>query len=596
MNSGIPGDEPLKNPVRQYQSYHKASYTFEQVVADLIDNSIDAGATEVEVLVQSQNLDPTPKEHRYLEGPEKLYCIVADNGKGIPEADMHGILSRGVDREYDEVELGSYGVGLKDSSLSQAYELTLFSKTVGSDAVAVRRLSSCLVKRFATERIFREEHLDGWMTETEGYKLARELMKDVQTGTVVLLEGMHKLELMIGDGDRRPYLNAIKERVVNYIRLVFQYYLEGVHVRRRDSTTAFKKIEVFYGDRQPENRLDPLDPFYREREFRDGTRKGTNHITKEFDTAVSGDFDAHPLRVTAWVLPHRLDYPMVREREDLLKKTKEGRRGEDGTVGGVGVVDLQGAYIYRNMRLVQFAPERDPWLGITTKNEHLNQMRLEIHLPPGRLIGSDRSYFDINTSKSTVNVHYSLLEALRRWANSPGQKFHYDDPRVLSLKERAMLRNGRDTWDKCRECESEQHTFSDCPVRPRCSICNSLQHTGARCPKRPACGACGSLDHLTDQHPPQPPPGGRTTPPGPGPGGARGGSPLIPPKRGTPGSSGATPGPNKSSVLRVSSISNGPLITTTEEDGHLCVQVNPGDPRFEELITGLERVRGGING
>ena len=75
-----------------------------------------------------------------------------------------------------------------------------------------------------------------------------------------------------------------------------------------------------------------------------------------------------------------------------------------------------------NKRLVQFAPERDPWLGIMTKDSHLNQMRLEVHLPPGREIGSEKSDFDINTSKSVVNLHYSLMEALRKWAAKPGAK------------------------------------------------------------------------------------------------------------------------------------------------------------------------------
>ena len=461
-DNDVPGREPDKNAIKLYGGYHKASYSFEQVIADLIDNSIDAGASFVEVLIQTQNLDSIRKEHKYLDGDDNLYCIVLDDGNGIPEDNMHAILSRGFDRDYDETDLGSYGVGLKDASLSQAYELTVFSKCHGNPKISIRRLSSCLVRRYEAERIFSVEHLDDWMVNTPAYQEAFGLLDEMEKGTVVLLEGMHKLELKIGDGDRQPYMNAIHSRVKNYIRLIFQYYLEGVEVPRLDGSTMYKKIDVYYGDREEENQLLPLDPFYREPEYRNGTRTGTTSISAEFETTVEGDETPRKMGVTAWLLPHRGMFSGVARRETQLGLTKEGKMKDDGTVGGVGVVDLQGAYIYRNMRLIQFAPDRDPWLGIMTKYSHHNQMRLEVHLPPGRLIGGDSSDFDINTSKSDVGIDYSLLEHLRDWANNPGEKFHPEDPVVLGLQDRVVKRNGRDNWPACGHCGSEEHTIARC--------------------------------------------------------------------------------------------------------------------------------------
>ena len=588
MPETIPGDEPFKNAVRQYRAYHKASYSFEQVVADLIDNSVDAGANAVEILIQDQDLDPSPKEHKYLDGGDKLYCIVLDDGKGIPEEDMHAILSRGFEREYDEVELGSYGVGLKDSSLSQAYEVTLFSRTGPDSEVAVRRLSSCLVKRHKSERIFRKEHLDPWMSKTEGYELARELVAELEHGTAVLLEGMHKLELKVGDGDRKPYLNAIEDRVRNYISLVFQYYMDGVDVPRLDGTTTHKQVDIYYGGRQPYNKLAPLDPFYREPEFRDGTRTGTTCVSTEFSTSVDGSAQALKMRVTAWLLPHRRTKAGVKEREDALKKTKEGRLESNGTVGGVGILDLQGAYIYRNMRLVQFAPDRDPWLGMMTKDSHHNSLRVEVHLPPGQAIGSDRSDFDINTSKSSVGIAYTLLEQLRVWAKDPKAKFHPADPGVLSLQQRVILRNGQDKWPTCSFCGSEDHKKTNCPERPRCPQCNSLKHTAIRdCPRRPACAVCGTRDHITEDHtaPEADDPGGNQA-------GHRGQQPLNP---GLFGDAGNRPGTNPDSgatnglpngdprTLSVRRAGSGPVIATQLLEGELVVDVNVANPLYADL-------------
>tara|TARA_B100001250_G_scaffold414490_1_gene453214 strand:- start:4901 stop:6628 length:1728 start_codon:yes stop_codon:yes gene_type:complete len=558
----IPGEEPDKNAIKLYRGFHKASYSFEQVIADLIDNSIDANASFVEVLIQTQNLDSVRKEHKYLDGENNLYCIVLDDGKGIPEDNMHAILSRGFDRDYDETELGSYGVGLKDASLSQAYELTVFSKCSDNTDISIRRLSSCLVKRHRAERIFSEEHLDDWMKSTPAYQEAFELLNDMENGTVILLEGMHKLELKIGQGDRLPYMNAIHSRVKNYIRLIFQYYLTGVDVSRLDGTTERKHINVYYGDREEENLLLPLDPFYRESQYKDGTREGTTSITNEFETTVEGDETPRKMRVTAWLLPHRGMFSGVARRETQLGLTKEGKMKDDGTVGGVGVVDLQGAYIYRNMRLIQFAPDRDPWLGIMKKDSHYNQMRLEVHLPPGKLIGGDDSDFDINTSKSDVGIDYSLLEQLRDWANDPGEKFHPGDPEILSLEDRVTKRNGRDRWPTCSHCGSEEHTITRCPTRPRCPICNRVTHTEVReCPNRPPCGICGTRDHITEDHPEE-----------------EGSSEDDEDEGVAPDSP-----PEPAAHIEVRPSTDGDLISSVREGDGLIVKVNVQDPLYPEL-------------
>jgi hypothetical protein len=557
----IPGEEPDKNPIKLYRGFHKSSYSFEQVVSDLIDNSIDANASFVEILIQTQNLDNARKEHKYLDGENNLYCIVLDDGKGIPEDNMHAILSRGFDRDYDETELGSYGVGLKDASLSQAYELTVFSKIEGNPEIAIRRLSSCLVKRHTAERIFSEEHLDDWMKNTPAYQEALELLGDLEKGTVILLEGMHKLELKIGSGDRLPYMNAIHSRVKNYTRLIFQYYIEGVDVPRLDGSTRHKKIDVYYGDREEENLLLPLDPFYREPEYMNGTRTGTTSISTEFETRVEGDETARKMHVSAWLLPHRGMFTGVARKETALGLTKEGKMKDDGTVGGVGVVDLQGAYIFRNKRLIQFAPDRDPWLGIMTKDSHFNQMRLEVHLPPGKLIGGDDSDFDINTSKSDVGIDYGLLEQLRDWANNPGEKFHPEDPVILSLEDRVGKRNGRDRWPTCGYCDSEEHAIGRCPTRPRCPICSRVSHTQIRdCPQAPPCGICGSGHHITEDHTEE----GESE-------GEGGGEVPSPPPQEPP------------ARVEVRPTTDGDLISSVRDGDDLVVRVNVQDPLYPEL-------------
>ena len=102
------GLEPLRPAVRQYEIKHGQSYTFEAVLADLVDNSIDAEATWVEVAVPTQTLDDQPKEYQTgLNAGKNLFAMVIDNGKGIDQDEFRGAMSEGYERTYDVIELGA---------------------------------------------------------------------------------------------------------------------------------------------------------------------------------------------------------------------------------------------------------------------------------------------------------------------------------------------------------------------------------------------------------------------------------------------------------------------------------------------------------
>ena len=121
---------------------HRTKYDFEEMVADIIDNSIDANATEIHI--EFEDTDYTAagspggqgKSVKYKEGlgfltGNRSYLLISDNGKGMTFGELHENLTRGSIREYEDYELGHFGIGLKDATLSQAYEVTIFSKKKG---------------------------------------------------------------------------------------------------------------------------------------------------------------------------------------------------------------------------------------------------------------------------------------------------------------------------------------------------------------------------------------------------------------------------------------------------------------------------------
>jgi len=132
-----------------------------------------------------------------MQGSEKLFCIVLDNGTGIAsEERLLEVMSRGVsrpkDNPYKEYELGSFGVGLKESSLSQAYEITIFSKIEGGE-LNIIRLSSHAIKSHDKDILLNVNELEPWMKMTKGFKNSLEYLENQNNGTAVLLEGLDKV-------------------------------------------------------------------------------------------------------------------------------------------------------------------------------------------------------------------------------------------------------------------------------------------------------------------------------------------------------------------------------------------------------------------
>lgn len=94
-------------------------YSFESAIADLIDNSITAKATRIDIVG-----DPV----------DAKYVTITDDGEGMEPSTarsalrLAGSVGNGVRSEQD---LGRFGLGLKTASLSQARQLTVVTRKLG---------------------------------------------------------------------------------------------------------------------------------------------------------------------------------------------------------------------------------------------------------------------------------------------------------------------------------------------------------------------------------------------------------------------------------------------------------------------------------
>lgn len=197
-------------------------YSFSTAVADIIDNSITAEATEVNVYSNS-----------VIENP--YFCII-DNGYGMTCLELDNAMLLGSDRtnrKEGRLELGRFGLGLKSASLSQCREFTVASKKNGVinamsfDCDIIEKENKMLLKQLSEEEVNCLPEIDH--------------LKAYASGTIVIWRKFDKIENLAKSFEEsfRSAVAASKK----HVELVFHRF--------------YDRINIFYNNRRIERR----DPF-----------------------------------------------------------------------------------------------------------------------------------------------------------------------------------------------------------------------------------------------------------------------------------------------------------------------------------------------
>ena len=110
------------------ESLRAFGYSPEAAIADLVDNSISAGAKQIAVDFVWAGADSTVR--------------VTDDGDGMSERALIAAMRPGSMSPLEDrkaTDLGRFGLGLKTASFSQARELTVVSATAGTRESSTRR-------------------------------------------------------------------------------------------------------------------------------------------------------------------------------------------------------------------------------------------------------------------------------------------------------------------------------------------------------------------------------------------------------------------------------------------------------------------------
>lgn len=302
------------------ESMRDIGYDLESALADVIDNSITAGARTVRLLAGEV-------DGRYRLG-------ILDDGCGMSEDElMHamriGSASPLVERAEDD--LGRFGLGLKTASFSQCRKLVVVTRKGGITSAAAWDLD------------FIAEH-DDWLLQIP------EFLNDIpwasemgSTGTLVLWD---KLDRLLGDDDgvrSAPAAEHVIERLDDartHLELVFHRFLAGQRSARKVAITLNG------------NALEPFDPFH------------PRHPATQWGQTERIRVGKAVVELQPCTLPH---FSKVTTAE------------WDRYAGVGGYLKNQGFYLYRANRLIIHGT----WFGLARQTPLTQLARVRLDIPNG---------------------------------------------------------------------------------------------------------------------------------------------------------------------------------------------------------------------
>ena len=301
-------------------SNRSIGYSMPSAVADIIDNSISAGAKNIDLIAPSLT-DPV--------------LLIVDDGCGMDQDELDIAMTFGgainCQEDRPKNDLGRFGMGLKTASLSQCTKLEVITKKDGSFVGGCWDLT--YIKKYDTwdyivisEAECRTKVKDTFLLDDE-----------IASGTAVIWSHFDRL--------RESATNKFDEfsnqmsKTCKKLSLIFHRYLAGEE--------GINKIRITYN----KNVLHPIDPFLTG-EIAEVAKVKTIPLNNDVIT----------------VHCHKLPYP-----DKLTKEQLNRAQLEDGST----LLETQGFYVYRNKRLIDYGT----WFGLASKKDKTKLSRIQIDIP-----------------------------------------------------------------------------------------------------------------------------------------------------------------------------------------------------------------------
>jgi hypothetical protein len=335
------------NPARLIEGLRDTGYDFNTALADIVDNSVDAGATKIDIRI---NMDP--------DGD--ILVSVADDGCGMDEQALLNGMTYGAQGRVDPKRLGKFGLGLKTASTAFCRRLSVITRSSGENS---------LVK--ATWDLDHVVSASEWELLLDApTEFEEDLLNEVapsSSGTLVMWDKVDRMMKNYSEPGGKHARNAL-DRVVagfrDHAAMVYQRFLNDTDERSRNIVMTLNGQPVA-----------PWDPFCED-------EGETELVAEKMLEAELPDGSPVEFTIRAFVLPRR-------EHFSSQESAKRARLTNN----------MQGIYIYRENRLIHPAD----WLGMFTKEPHLSLLRVEFSFNHE----SDEA-FQVDIKKSRILLNEEL--------------------------------------------------------------------------------------------------------------------------------------------------------------------------------------------
>ena len=369
----MPFDEIELPPdaARTIEGLRDTGYEFLTAIADIVDNSIEAGASKIDIRVE-----------RALDG--EIEVAVGDNGSGMTEESLVNAMRYGSKARENLASLGKFGLGLKTASTAMCRQLTVATR---SEATAPP-----LAARWDLDHV---AATNKWMLQRPALTHSElQMLDDVAPGSSGTLVIWHKVDRLLPDSYKkpggRPAANALNRQIE-----ALRDHLSLTYVRFLDGLGAKTHVRIYLNGIE----VHPWDPF--------GTDVGSECLyDQEIPVFIKrpGDADVEvSFRLRAYVLP---------PQSELTEAQRDRARIN---------TEFQGFYVFRENRVIS----RGGWLGMFRVEPHFNLARIEFSFDH-RL--DDALHIDIKKSQIRLladlhdfvktEIRGSRFEAEQRYRNN----------------------------------------------------------------------------------------------------------------------------------------------------------------------------------
>ena len=308
------------DPERIMEGLRDTGYTFNTAIADIIDNSISAHATKIDIQITA---DPF----------SNITVYIADNGIGMDQEALENAMKYGSRRREEKGSLGKFGLGLKTASTAFCRCHSLISRV--KDDKTVRKVQWDL-DHIAQQNAWHLKKLEPSIDEIDFL----ESTALNGSGTLVAWEKIDRLlrkTTAKSDGAQKA-LKKIGDSLEFHISMVYQRFLDAGDKREHTINITLNGKSV-----------SSWDPF----------------CTGEPDTEKLVDDKIEVLMEEGKVSSFLIRAFMIPRKEAFSspEAQKKARLSND----------YQGFYVYRENRLIHSGE----WLGMFTKEPHGSLLRVE---------------------------------------------------------------------------------------------------------------------------------------------------------------------------------------------------------------------------